>query len=149
MEVSAGILKEADVLLASFAMGVLLLFVYDVLRIVRRIVPHKMWLVGVQDLVLDLQRGGAVCHAVPRKQRLHTWLCDWRSPGRNAAIQFITQFLGCGGKRILAGKNSVCPWKAPGMDSPSTEKTAGFCRQEIEKNYEVSKKRIEKDLENS
>ncbi len=51
MEVSAGILKEADVLLASFAMGVLLLFVYDVLRIVRRIVPHKMWLVGAQDLV--------------------------------------------------------------------------------------------------
>ena len=51
MEVSAEILKEADVLLAAFLTGALLLFVYDVLRIVRKIVPHKMWLVGVQDLV--------------------------------------------------------------------------------------------------
>ena len=129
MEVSAGILKEADVLLASFAMGVLLLFVYDVLRIVRRIVPHKMWLVGVQDLVFW------ICSAVALFAMLYR---------ENSG--YIRGFV-IGG--VLAGKNSVCPWKAPGMDSPSTEKTAGFCRQEIEKNYEVSKKRIEKDLENS
>lgn len=51
MEVSAEILKEADVLLAAFLTGALLLFVYDVLRIVRKIVPHKMWLVGVEDVV--------------------------------------------------------------------------------------------------
>lgn len=51
MEVSAEILKEADVLLAAFLTGALLLFIYDVLRIVRKIVPHKMWLVGVEDLL--------------------------------------------------------------------------------------------------
>ncbi len=51
MEVSAEILKEADVLLAAFLTGALLLFVYDVLRIVRKIVPHKMWLVGAEDVV--------------------------------------------------------------------------------------------------
>lgn len=27
------------------------MFIYDVLRIVRKIVPHKMWLVGVEDLL--------------------------------------------------------------------------------------------------
>lgn len=51
MEVSAEILKEADVLLAAFLTGALLLFIYDVLRIVRKIVPHKMWLVGAEDLL--------------------------------------------------------------------------------------------------
>ena len=51
MEVSAEIIKEADVLLAAFLTGALLLFIYDVLRIVRKIVPHKMWLVGVEDLL--------------------------------------------------------------------------------------------------
>lgn len=51
MEVSAEIIKEADVLLVAFLTGALLLFIYDVLRIVRKIVPHKMWLVGVEDLL--------------------------------------------------------------------------------------------------
>ncbi len=51
MEVSAGILKEADVLLAAFLTGALLLVVYDLLRIIRRLIPHKMWLVGAEDLI--------------------------------------------------------------------------------------------------
>lgn len=51
MEVSTEILKETDVLFAAFLMGALLLFVYDLLRIVRKIVPHKMWLVGAEDLL--------------------------------------------------------------------------------------------------
>lgn len=51
MEVSAEILKETDVLLAAFVMGILLLLVYDLLRILRRIVPHKMWLIGTEDLI--------------------------------------------------------------------------------------------------
>ncbi len=51
MEVSADILKEADVLLAAFLTGVLLLLVYDLLRILRRLVPHKLWVVGSEDLI--------------------------------------------------------------------------------------------------
>lgn len=51
MEVSAEILKETDVLLTAFLTGVLLLLVYDLLRILRRIIPHKMWLVGTEDLI--------------------------------------------------------------------------------------------------
>lgn len=51
MEVSAEILREADVLLAAFGTGALLLFVYDLLRIIRKILPHKMWLVGAEDLI--------------------------------------------------------------------------------------------------
>ena len=51
MEISAEILKEADVLLAAFLTGMLLLFAYDLLRIVRRLVPHKTWLIGAEDLI--------------------------------------------------------------------------------------------------
>lgn len=60
MEVSAGILKEADVLLAAFLMGVLLLFVYDMLRIVRRLVSHKIWVVGAEDLIFWIGSGLAL-----------------------------------------------------------------------------------------
>ena len=51
MEISAGIIKEADVLLAAFLTGMLLLFVYDLLRILRRVVSHKLWLIGAEDLI--------------------------------------------------------------------------------------------------
>lgn len=51
MEISAGIIKEADVLLAAFMTGMLLLFVYDLLRILRRLISHKMWLIGAEDLI--------------------------------------------------------------------------------------------------
>ncbi len=60
MEVSAGILKEADVLLAAFLMGALLLFVYDILRIVRRLVAHKTWVVGMEDLIFWIGSGLAL-----------------------------------------------------------------------------------------
>ena len=58
MEVSAGILKEADVLLASFFTGMALLFVYDLLRIIRRLIPHGGWAVGAEDILFWI--GGAV-----------------------------------------------------------------------------------------
>lgn len=51
MKVSAEILKEADVLLASFLTGMLLLFVYDLLRIIRRLISHKSWMIGAEDLL--------------------------------------------------------------------------------------------------
>ena len=51
MQVSAEIVKEADVLLASFLTGAALLLVYDLLRIMRRLVSHKSWVTGVEDLL--------------------------------------------------------------------------------------------------
>ena len=51
MQISEGILKEADVLLASFLTGMILLFVYDLLRIIRRLVSHKSWMTGAEDLL--------------------------------------------------------------------------------------------------
>lgn len=60
MEISAEILKEADVLLAAFVTGALLLFAYDVLRITRKLVPHKMWLVGLEDLIFWIGSGLAL-----------------------------------------------------------------------------------------
>lgn len=58
MEVSTEILRETDVFLAAFLTGAFLLFVYDLLRIIRKILPHKMWLVGAEDLIFWI--GGAV-----------------------------------------------------------------------------------------
>ncbi len=60
MEVSAQILKEADVLLAAVLTGAALLFAYDLLRIFRKIAPHKMWLVGVEDLLFWIGGGVAL-----------------------------------------------------------------------------------------
>ena len=51
MQISAEIVKEADVLLASFLTGAALLLVYDLLRIMRRLVSHKSWVTGVEDLL--------------------------------------------------------------------------------------------------
>lgn len=51
MEVSAEILKEVNVLLAAAFTGMLLLFVYDLLRIIRKLIPHKSWITGVEDLL--------------------------------------------------------------------------------------------------
>lgn len=60
MEVSAEILKEADVLLAAFLTGALLLLAYDMLRIIRRLVPHKIWLVGMEDIIFWIGSGIAL-----------------------------------------------------------------------------------------
>ena len=51
MEVSAEILKETDVLLISLFTGMILLFVYDLLRIIRRLIPHKAGVIGAEDLL--------------------------------------------------------------------------------------------------
>lgn len=45
------IFQEADFVVASFVWGILLLMGYDVLRIIRRIVPHGKILVAAQDLL--------------------------------------------------------------------------------------------------
>lgn len=51
MSVSETILKEADILLKAFGTGVILIFVYDLLRIIRRLVPHGTWLVSMEDFL--------------------------------------------------------------------------------------------------
>ncbi|MEY8517005.1 spore cortex biosynthesis protein YabQ [Lachnospiraceae bacterium 29-84] len=51
MEVSTGILKETDVLIASFLTGMALLLAYDFIRVIRRLVPHRGWAVGAEDLL--------------------------------------------------------------------------------------------------
>lgn len=51
MSVSETILKEADILLKAFATGVILIFVYDLLRILRRLIPHGAVWVSVEDFL--------------------------------------------------------------------------------------------------
>ncbi len=51
MEISTEIIKEADVLVISFLMGMALLLVYDQIRIFRRLIPHGTVWVGIEDIL--------------------------------------------------------------------------------------------------
>lgn len=51
MNISETILKEADILWKALAMGAVLVFVYDLLRIVRKLVPHGTWWISVEDFL--------------------------------------------------------------------------------------------------
>lgn len=51
MEISTEIIKEADVLVISLIMGMLLLLIYDQIRIFRRLIPHGTVWVGIEDLL--------------------------------------------------------------------------------------------------
>lgn len=58
MQVSEGIFQETNILLSAMATGALLFFVYDLLRILRRLVPHGTLWVAVEDVLFWL--GSAV-----------------------------------------------------------------------------------------
>lgn len=60
MEISTRILKEADVLLVSVIMGIILLFVYDQLRIIRRLIPHGAFWVAVEDVLFWIASAAAL-----------------------------------------------------------------------------------------
>lgn len=51
MSISETILKEADILLKAFATGMLLIFVYDLLRIIRRLIPHGVGVIAMEDVL--------------------------------------------------------------------------------------------------
>lgn len=58
MQISEGIFQETNILLAAMATGALLFFVYDLLRIMRRLIPHNTLWVAVEDVLFWL--GSAV-----------------------------------------------------------------------------------------
>jgi len=51
MNVSETILKEAEIFLKALATGVVLVFVYDWLRIIRRIIPHGNIWIAIEDFL--------------------------------------------------------------------------------------------------
>ncbi len=51
MEISKEIIQEADVFAVSLIMGMVLLLVYDQIRIFRRLVPHGTLWVSAEDLL--------------------------------------------------------------------------------------------------
>ena len=51
MEISTEIIKEADVLVVSLIMGMVLMLVYDQIRIFRRLIPHGTMWVGIEDIL--------------------------------------------------------------------------------------------------
>lgn len=54
MSVSETILKEADILWKAFATGVILVFVYDLIRIIRRLISHNNFWIAVEDFIFWL-----------------------------------------------------------------------------------------------
>lgn len=51
MSISAAILKETDIFWKALALGGILMFVYDLLRILRRLVRHNTWWVDLEDFL--------------------------------------------------------------------------------------------------
>lgn len=51
MSVSESILQEADFFAVSIVSGCLLVFLYDVLRVLRRLLPHGTILIAVEDII--------------------------------------------------------------------------------------------------
>ncbi|MEG0805674.1 MAG: spore cortex biosynthesis protein YabQ [Lachnospiraceae bacterium] len=49
--ISGSILHELNFFLSSIFLGGLLLFYYDVIKLVRRIVPHGKFLMGIEDVI--------------------------------------------------------------------------------------------------
>ncbi len=52
--------SEGEFLLHSLMMGVFITFVYDILRIIRRVIPHGGFWVSVEDMVFWLYCGAEV-----------------------------------------------------------------------------------------
>lgn len=48
---SLNILLEVSFLFHSFLMGISITVLYDLLRILRRVIPHKLWAVSLEDFV--------------------------------------------------------------------------------------------------
>lgn len=59
--------QEADFFLQSVLAGILLLFMYDILRIFRRIVPHGGVAVGIEDLCYWVVGSVAIFHMIFQK----------------------------------------------------------------------------------
>lgn len=51
MSISAAILKETDIFWKALALGGILMLVYDMLRILRRLVRHNTWWVALEDFL--------------------------------------------------------------------------------------------------
>ncbi len=54
------IVWEADYLFSCFLLGIFLMLVYDLLRIIRIVLPHRSILTGMEDIIYWLAVSGAV-----------------------------------------------------------------------------------------
>lgn len=74
---------EARLFLAAFLLGILLIFVYDIIRIIRRIIIHNLFFIALEDFIFWCC-AGLVCFAL----MFHMY------QGRMRAFYFIGLFLG-------------------------------------------------------
>ncbi len=52
--------NENEFLLHALLMGIFITFVYDVIRIFRRVIPHNSFFVSLEDLAVWVYCGGSV-----------------------------------------------------------------------------------------
>lgn len=74
---------EARLFLAAFLLGIILIFIYDILRILRRIIIHNLFFIALEDFLFWCG-AGLICFG----------LMFWMYQGRMRAFYFIGLFLG-------------------------------------------------------
>lgn len=106
--------SETDFLLHSLLLGVFITFVYDLLRIFRRVVPHARFMVSLEDLGFWVYCGaqvfllmyresngtlrwfavfGALSGMVSYKKIVSPWLVKYASLGLGKALGFLGKAL--------------------------------------------------------
>ena len=108
--------SENEFLLHSLIMGVFLLFVYDILRIIRRVIPHDGFWVSVEDLVFWLYCGGEVFLLMYRESNgtlrwfavigAMTGMFLYRKLFSPVFVKYMSRLLG----KLLEGMGRIVKW---------------------------------------
>ncbi len=108
--------SENEFLLHSLIMGVFLLFVYDILRIIRRVIPHDGFWVSVEDLVFWIYCGGEVFLLMYRESNgtlrwfavigAMTGMFLYRKLFSPVFVKYMSRLLG----KLLEGMGRIVKW---------------------------------------
>ena len=91
MTVSENIFHELDFFAVSFALGILLVLVYDCLRIFRRLVRHGVVWISLEDLCYWIFTAFVVFAMLYQKRRRDPRVFHWGNPAWYAAVQPLNQ----------------------------------------------------------
>lgn len=138
MAVSTSIYQELLFLGSSVLVGMGLFFLYDILRIFRRILPHGNIWIGVEDfLYWIIFTAWSLSFYYRENDGMVLRVCVWRSAGRNDVLLSVAQ----PPDRALSGvdleKNTGNTWKSAGIFRASgvenLEKSWGICGKRLKK----------------
>lgn len=83
---SAEVIDQGIFWLFCFVTGAVITFIYDQIRIVRRVLPHGSVLVAIEDLLFWLLRGSSFFVAVSYECRNAALVCRVRSCYRYVSL---------------------------------------------------------------